>query len=638
MQSKRSFFNAALFKKNLSRSWPLWGGVTALGCLVPLYLLLALLQLEQQYHPADGDFAQMLYGVDTYFVPAASFGYAILVAMVVWSYLYNGRSVGMMHTLPIDRTGLFVTNTLSGFAMLLIPYAVVGLFTCVIAIVWGFMDILAVATTIAAVLLMTVLFFGMATLCAMITGNVFALPAFYLIVNFIAPALDGLIGILVESFLMGVSNGYSGAVEFLSPLVQIYRDFQWEGMYVTPDDYQYRLEGFGTVAIYGLVGLVMLGLALVLYLRRKSERSGDVVAFKWLRPVFRYGVALVSALTLGRLLYALIWESLFQNGDYAEAVPMAVCMAVAGLVGYYAASMLLEKSLRVFRGSVPGAVVVVVACAVICVGTSMDLFGVEGYIPEMDEIDTVYIDTSDMVGSRPTLSADDDPEMVEMVRALHAAIVAQADEIKADQNREHTTEYGSGEQQEYNYQYLRIEYKLKDGSTTKRRYSLCLKREAWENETGFEAAFKRLFTSTEFQLRQIMGDAEGELANIYIYNHYGSKDSEDLDTEKIYEALLTDANAGNLYDYDPFDDYYNDTYPVTIDMEYRVADVDYDNSYHYNYTSVNLRPTMVNTIQELLDQAFITLEDLKQWNEERGLEGGYAEYTYAVPAAVEIGG
>ena len=43
MLSKRSFFNPTLFKKNLSRSWPLWGGVAAVGCLVPLYMLLALI-------------------------------------------------------------------------------------------------------------------------------------------------------------------------------------------------------------------------------------------------------------------------------------------------------------------------------------------------------------------------------------------------------------------------------------------------------------------------------------------------------------------------------------------------------------------------------------------------------------------
>ena len=43
MPSKKSFFNQTLFRKNLSRFWPLWGGASLMGSLLPLYMLLALL-------------------------------------------------------------------------------------------------------------------------------------------------------------------------------------------------------------------------------------------------------------------------------------------------------------------------------------------------------------------------------------------------------------------------------------------------------------------------------------------------------------------------------------------------------------------------------------------------------------------
>ena len=42
MQSKRSFFNKALFRKNLTRYWPLWGGMSIAGSFIPLYMLLEL--------------------------------------------------------------------------------------------------------------------------------------------------------------------------------------------------------------------------------------------------------------------------------------------------------------------------------------------------------------------------------------------------------------------------------------------------------------------------------------------------------------------------------------------------------------------------------------------------------------------
>ena len=47
MQSKTSFskyFNATLFRRNLTRFWPLWGGASFLGSLFPLAMLLQLVR------------------------------------------------------------------------------------------------------------------------------------------------------------------------------------------------------------------------------------------------------------------------------------------------------------------------------------------------------------------------------------------------------------------------------------------------------------------------------------------------------------------------------------------------------------------------------------------------------------------
>ena len=105
------------------------------------------------------------------------------------------------------------------------------------------------------------------------------------------------------------------------------------------------------------MGVALLALAWVLYARRRSESAGDVVAVGWMKPVFRFGIAALTALLGGQALYALFWSS-FQDGAYYDALPMVVCMLVAGTIGYYAASMLLAKSLRVFRGSWKGLVLV----------------------------------------------------------------------------------------------------------------------------------------------------------------------------------------------------------------------------------------------------------------------------------------
>ena len=99
------------------------------------------------------EFTRMYYQVVSA-VPAISLVYTALCALAVWSYLYSARSVGMMHTLPIRREGIFLTNFLSGFSMALIPYAVTGAVAAGLAfLVLGFTESVWVAAPVGVLAL-----------------------------------------------------------------------------------------------------------------------------------------------------------------------------------------------------------------------------------------------------------------------------------------------------------------------------------------------------------------------------------------------------------------------------------------------------------------------------------------------------
>ena len=118
MQSKTSCFNGTLFRKNLTRFWPLWGLASFIGAPVPPGDFAEFSRGD--WSLTAPEFTRMYYQVVSV-VPAIDLVYAALCALAVWSYLYSARSVGLMHTLPIRREGIFLTNFLSGFAMTLIP-------------------------------------------------------------------------------------------------------------------------------------------------------------------------------------------------------------------------------------------------------------------------------------------------------------------------------------------------------------------------------------------------------------------------------------------------------------------------------------------------------------------------------------
>ena len=610
MLSKRSFFNRTLFRKNLTRFWPLWGGAALAGAMVPLYLLLALLGMPDA-NVSVRDFGYALYATDVYAVPAVTAGYAILCAMAVWGYLYNSRSVGLMHTLPVDRTGLFVTNTLSGLAMMLIPYAVVGAFSCLIALFWGFFDLAAVMNTVLAVAFMTLLFFGLATFCAMLTGHALVLPVFYLLANFLAHLMEMLVTGLAEDFLLGVwMTQDMGMLGFLSPVMQIYRSVRPVAERL-PDGTLtgWRLQGLWVLGLYALAGLALLALAWYLYRRRHSESAGDVVAFRWLRPVFRYGTALLSGLTLGRLLYELLRMALFHYRDYALVIPVWVCMALAGVLGYYVASMLLEKSLRVFRGSLPGVAAVCVGAALVCGTVSMDVFGAERWVPDPSEVEMVYLGDYEV-----QFSADQtEPEKLQQIIDIHRAIVEDRNYIR---DGRHDT-YQSGKCVS---RWINLHYTLRNGRTVSRGYNLWVTADRAADPSTYDGMLLTLYTQDSTAQDRVKIPDNGELRSVYIYNYNDNGEMAsrpEVENLAVYDALLQDAAEGNVPGYDLLRESAGSYSQLGMELEYRSWKRD---GYVHTYKQIEVYPTMTHTLEKLIELGYVTEAEISQWNQEMALE------------------
>ncbi len=623
MPSKRSSFNWTLFKKDLSRFWPLWGGVTLAGCLIPLYLLLELMSHTGPIKDLSLDFVRFLYGAVTAFAPAFIMCYAILCAMVVWSYLCSARSVGMMHALPVDRRCLYLTGTMAGLTMLVIPFAVVGGLICLLMACFGGFAPLAVLETVAAVLLMILLFFGLATVCAMITGNIFAIPVLYLLINFLAPLLDALVGSLTSLFLMGVEGSGTG-LTFLSPVMAIYENFTYT---VEHGEWtELRLEGMAVVAVCGLLGAALLALGYLMYRRRQSESAGDVVAFRFLRPVFRYGLALLSALSLGRLLYAMLWESVFQKGLYADVVPMGVSLALAGIVGYYVASMLLEKSRRVFRGSWPGVLTVCAGAVILCCLVSVDFFGVEAWVPEKDEVASVDVYGGDLLtltnqqGMELTAA---DGELIDQVLDLHRTVLASKDDIRELDRYWSTGETGDG--QEIWWNYLTLDYTLTDGSQVRRVYNLPALEEDLTDGNSWAGKLSALLNSPELAVKTVELPVGAQLTTVDVYPYYDDLFNDSLyfdggDAWWIYDALLADAQAGNMsqartsFEEDILDPV------VELYLGYTVRGTDPFGQAESSSDgqSVLVYASMTNTMETLMDLGAFTQADLEAWAETYG--------------------
>ena len=628
MRSKTSCFNGTLFRKNLSRYWPLWGLASFGGAMFPLAMLLELLHNGFRFW-SPLETRQAYYTVLSYGVPVISIVYAILCAMAVWNYLYNARSVGMMHTLPVRREGLFVTNVLSGLTMMAIPYAVTGVLLVLVTMLFGGFEPMGVLVTVLGVAGESVFFFGLATFCALIVGNIFMLPALYGLLNFIAVLTDFMVNLLAQGFCFGLNSSYSGTVEWLSPVVYLIQkispnstyETQWVTDRLGGQRYEtsvltsVTLENGWLIAAYAAAGAALLGLAWLLYRRRRSESAGDVVAVGWMKPVFRYGCAVYAAILGGRLLYALLWES-FQNGQYFALLPMILCMIAGGAVGYYAASMLLAKTPRVFKTTWKGMLAVALGCAALCGAMKYDLFGVTRRVPTPDSVKLVNVYAA---GSNYYLTPGKDDALIEEVRTLHQAIIDDKDYILGYRSR---TDYDfvadtastemavedSGAQS--TIRSIRITYTLNSGLKVERRYNLYLTQNRMDQEDTYDHLLDQLINSQEMRQKRIRWRDEGfQLDGAWIDTWRDYSDLSSREVGLILDAVAKDAENGDWGVYNWFQaDNDADSYEIQIHFQYKLPESQFDRT--YDAIQVNVKEGMTETIRALKDLKLITDADL----------------------------
>lgn len=648
MQSRISFFNSQLFRKNLARFWPLWAMPSFVGALFPLAFLVNYLHSSYDILPLE--VTQLYYEALSYGVPIISLIFAVLVAAAVWSYLFSARSVGMMHTLPIRREGLFLTNFLSGMAMMLIPYIVVGALCILLSLFLGAFDPLGVLVTILGVAGESLFYFSSATLVCFITGNLIAMPVLYAIFHFLAVGLDALVCTFAQGFLFGVTTSYTGTAEFLSPTVYLMQHVRKGRTYLdtfvpsnadnlyrcydTPDGYGYytselsavTLENGWLIAVYALVGVVLLYLAWVLYNKRRSESAGDVVSVGWMKPVFRYGVTFCAAMLGGLLLYYLFCSP-FQSSSYFALLPMILCMLVAGVVGYYAASMLLAKSLRVFRGSLKGLGLMAVGVVVISCVLHFDLMGAEKRVPEIRHVESVRLSTA---SNTYYFYPGQEDELLEQVRELHAAIVAEKDYILSwGENRS----YDASE--EFYTTYVHLRYTLRDGTTVTRRYSsLPIDKERIEEPGTYDYLLDQLINGEAMKRKRLHMAAADPYqpygGHLYVDNQQQGYDLSDREAAAILEAVKLDAAEGTWGNYDWF---VSDTpesiggrYAMTLRLEFVRTVTEGGSSWNeHDNISIQLRPEMRFTKAALLELGLVTEADFVTYVQLYPEDYGYEE-------------
>lgn len=484
MPRKTSFCKAALLRSDAKRYWPLLFLYTAVWVMIlPLQLLkvsrwetgavLVRAALHNTIH--DTLYASIIMGL--------LFG--CLTAMAVWSYLMTPRTIGLMHALPVNRTQQFFSHAISGFGMLTAGNVLVFLLSVGSCAARGYVDWAMLGAWLLLTELMGLFFFALASLCAMATGWLLAIPVLYGAANVLAYLLHIVVQAMAEVFYYGYTATEPAAgVVWLTPVGKLWLSVnaggeQWidqygavqDGYFAAMDGYRWETlnaSAYTTCFIYAAAALMLLALVWWLYQKRSSEMAGDAMAFRWLRPVARWTIGLCGGWGLGLFLHYVVL-----SGASSNLAQLLVSQIIMGVVCFFGAQMLLQKRFRIFnkRWWIETAAMLAVLAAV-TVGVKADITGYQHRIPATEDVTSVRVMCS-------AIDMDtEDPALTETVIALHRAILEQYDREGAPGSFYPTptsSEDTSGEET-VQHRYVRMTYTLKNGTKLAREYLVRMQR------------------------------------------------------------------------------------------------------------------------------------------------------------------
>lgn len=536
MKSKTSLFNKAVFRHNLTGCFGLWAGLFLVNLVfLPVRFYGGLAEIEryaEREHLAAARISSMpsiIWGSD--WAVALAFAGALAAAMFLFSYLFTARNSNMMHTYPVNRCSLFATNYVTGLLFLLVPLTVSVLLALLVSASCG-----AVTGEIAASLFIwlgvtvaeNIFFFSVAVCVLMFVGNMIAVVPLYIILNFLYMGMIRIAEWMVNAVCYGVET-FSLSSEVRRVLTPFYYFITLDVYRGSGEDGQlwYSFGEAKVLFVYLAAAAVFTAIALAAYLKKHIETAGDVITVNWLKPIFRWGVAVCTS-SLGAAAVSML---LFQK---SFAVILAGVIII-GAVVFFIAQMLLERSVHVFKKKrALECLVYTVLICLVYIGLDADILGLERKIPEISEVKEVY-----MNGGIELYAADSGE--IAWAEDIHRQIIDSKKEFERAGNRDTAGDFNS-------YFYTSFDYWLKDGSRIRRNYLIprddaagSVSSQIEEYADRPEVILKRYF-GTHYPDVEVFG---GHWEDATAAGEPSVRVSE-ADAVKIYRAFEEDVRAGRL--------------------------------------------------------------------------------------------
>lgn len=557
MKSKTSYFNKAVFKKDITQFWSFWAMeifLAFLGFIMPLTRRISMIKEEQAQNVLQIPYDVGLGIVNLSRILSSPFiigTLAIFLAVVIFHYTFNSRDMYMTHSFPIKREGLFISHYAAGIVILLIPY-VIGFTGYIIAAnvykTGMTSDILLLAFEVFA---MIVLFFSIACAAVMVSGNSIMSIVIYGCVNILYIAMYMMFCSLNQMFSyasreISITDVFANRFTWLSPIVYILKKVGFKAVTSASGEYKpgvsakYAVTGSDTLPFVGMfvAGVIIFGVSLMLYKYRKSETVGDMVSFKWCRPVFKT----VFSIAGGVFFALLLWSIYFYDTNF-----------ISGYIGYEG------KNLKY-------AVILVLICVSICYFVSEMILGKTFFIWKSfskSNFSAVFgfmfiflvLQATGVIGVKiPDISKVSSLEISSENELLYTDKDDISKFIKINKEIEQKKLSITGDDYTYTCS-IEFIYRLNNGSERKFEYTLPTRKDSFAadivkcangSKQKFDSLFSRAYNESDYKLQNMDVEIEEDSSDDSYTEWHTYSAVDEKSREKLYQAMKKDITDGNI--------------------------------------------------------------------------------------------
>lgn len=503
--SSKSIISKALVKADLKNNWPF-----AVAALIVLFLNFILVVNSGYYSPNRApDYYYRRFMNNFTFSYLFAIGFGAFMGIKLFAYLDKSNSVSCMHGFPFTRRKLYLSHITSGFILTVIPAVIITALVFIISLqpesyfttecALGFFGVYMIYAFIG---------FSISAFSMAVCGNLVASALFTIFIGAIPAALIGFFEYICNNCLYGyVSSEIS--IDIL------------EFLYVFPN--ALFPTGFITYLVLGIIFLVC---GYFVYKIRPLENCEEVVAFRKMRYFFIFAVGLCA----GMISYLFLSQVLG-----TESLLTMLPLGIAGIIG---ANMFARKTVSL-KGSAKYIIIYSVIVWLVSISISSDIFGFEKRVPKTDDVEYVEVDANGrnfyyydgLYDVLPDYKLRTEQE-IDIVRDLHTAYIG-------DEDIEYRSSSVNWSRNEiYSSNYIKITYKLKNGSTVMRSYN----RLSNENYEKYMLPLKDL-EKMKWSRYGFIDDVPKEILEITVYDDRISTPAVSFtraDAEKLAEALKKD--------------------------------------------------------------------------------------------------